>query len=152
MLKQSKEHIARRTATAAFAFAFAFALIVTGLWPSVALAHGPVSPVASSFLARATAVPPGLQTKVIDGDQRMWLKVSGGRTVIVLDYHGAPYLRFTPGGSDVNHDSALYYLNQTPAEVPPAGLTRDTRPRWARVSSARDYNCHDGRLHALAGV
>ena len=40
-------------------------------------------------------------------------------TVVVLDYRGAPYLRFSRSGVDVNQASSMYYLNQTPAETPP---------------------------------
>ena len=133
-------------------FACIWVVIGACAWPSAAFAHGPVSPVASSFLARPTVVPPGLQAKVIDGDQRLWLTVSDGQTVVVLDSRGAPYLRFTRAGVEVNRNSAMYYLNQTPAELPPSGLGRTTPPRWARVGSAHDYSWHDGRLHALAGV
>jgi hypothetical protein len=115
-------------------------------------AHGPVAPIASSYLARVVSLPPGLDAKVIDGDQRMWLDVAPTKTVIVLDYRGAPYLRFTPAGIDVNQNSAMYYLNQTPAEVPPSGLTPQTLPKWSNVSGGHSLSWHDGRLHALASV
>jgi len=73
--------------------------------------------------------------------------------VIVLDYRGAPYVRFSPAGVDVNHNSSMYYLNQTPvALTPPANLTASTPPSWHRVSGGHSYEWHDGRLHALAAV
>jgi hypothetical protein len=118
----------------------------------IAAAHGPVAPIASSYLARVSAVPPGVQAKVMDGDQRMWLGVGRGRTVVVLDYRGAPYLRFSPSGVAVNQNSEMFYLNQTPVAVPPSDLTRRMPPRWTRVSGGSDYGWHDGRLHALAAV
>ena len=87
----------------------------------------------------------------MDGDQRMWLRVPAAQTVVVLDYRGAPYLRFSPAGVEVNHNSEMYYLNQTPvAETPPANLTASTPPDWHRVSGGQQYGWHDGRLHALA--
>jgi hypothetical protein len=108
---------------------------------------------ASSFLARVTAAPAGLEVKVVDGDQRLWLSAPASSTVVVLDYRGAPYLRFTPSGVAVNQNSEMYYLNQTPiAETPPSSLTRTTPPRWQTVTSAHAYGWHDGRLHALATV
>ena len=59
----------------------------------------------------------------------MWLRVHAERTVIVPDYRGAPYLRFSASGIDVNHNSEMYYLNQTPiAETPPWNLTARTPP------------------------
>ena len=50
--------------------------------------------------------------------------------MVVLDYQGAPYLRFTPGGVEVNTASAMYYLNQVPAQTPPAA---DRRPGHAAL-------------------
>jgi hypothetical protein len=132
------------------------AVIVAGALmaiPGAAIAHGPVAPVASSYLARVGTVPAGLDAKVVDGDQRIWLRASPRETVIVLDYRGAPYLRFSRAGVAVNDNSAMYYLNQTPvAQTPPANLTRATPPSWQRVTGSHDYGWHDGRLHALATV
>ena len=75
-----------------------------------------------------------------------------GATVDVLDYSGAPYLRFSPAGVQVNHNSPMYYLNQVPAELVPSGLTSRTAPRWQQVSGGHSYEWHDGRLHALATI
>jgi hypothetical protein len=121
-------------------------------WPASALAHGPVAPVASSYQARIAHVPAGLAAKVVDADQRLWLRTSGRSTVIVLDYRGAPYLRFSRAGVAVNERSEMYFLNANPVEAVPTGLTRRTRPAWSRVSSAPQYVWHDGRLQALAAV
>jgi hypothetical protein len=127
--------------------------VALAAFPAAASAHGPVAPIASSYLARVSEAPAGLDAKVIDGDQRMWLSVPRGKTVVVLDYRGAPYLRFSSAGVDVNRNSAIYYLNQTPvAEVPPTNLTRTTPPSWHRASGADVYGWHDGRLHALSTV
>ena len=119
----------------------------------MAEAHGPVAPIATTYLARVARLPAGLQALVIDGDQRLWLRASPSEMVVVLDYRGAPYLRFSRSGVDVNQNSAMYYLNQTPiAETPPSNLSTTTPPDWQRVSGAHDYGWHDGRLHALATV
>lgn len=126
------------------------ALLVGLMVPSSASAHGPVDPAASSYLAVVTTVAPGVQAKAVDGDQRLWLRVDPRRVVVVLDYRGAPYLRFSPAGVQVNENSAMYYLNQVPAQTPPAGLGSGTPPRWAPVTSGHEYEWHDGRLHALA--
>ena len=129
------------------------ALVAPALSPRAADAHGPVAPVASSYFAKPLQVPPGLEAKVVDGDLRMWLRVPPNETVVVLDYRAAPYLRFSPVGVAVNHNSTMYYLNQTPfAQTPPANLTPRTPPSWHRVSSGHAYEWHDGRLHALASV
>jgi hypothetical protein len=121
--------------------------------PDVAAAHGPVAPVATSYLARANSVPTGVAAKVVDGYVRMWLRVSPRLTVEVLDYRHAPYLRFSRSGVQVNLNSTMYYLNLTPvAETPPADLRPGTPPHWLSVSSGHDYEWHDGRLQALATV
>ena len=128
-------------------------LLALAVSPRTAQAHGPVAPVASSYFAKPLQAPRGLEAKVIDGDLRMWLRVPANATVVVLDYRGAPYLRFSPAGVAVNHNSTMYYLNQTPfAQTPPANLTASTPPSWHRVSGAHAYEWHDGRLHALASV
>jgi hypothetical protein len=123
-----------------------------GAVPGIAAAHGPIAPVATSYLAKVGSTPRGLEAKVIDGDQRLWLRAPPNQVVVVLDYRGAAYLRFSRSGVEVNRESAMYYLNQSPAQTPPPNLTPATPPRWHVVSSGHDYNWHDGRLHALATV
>ena len=119
----------------------------------MASAHGPVAPIASSYLARIGRVPSGLEAQVIDGDQRIWLRVRRGLSVVVLDYRGAPYLQFSAAGIEVNQNSSMYYLNQTPvALTPPANLTARTPPSWHAVGAGNTYSWHDGRLHGLAVV
>jgi hypothetical protein len=131
--------------------ALAGAICALGLLPGSAAAHGPVAPVATSYLARVISVPRGIQARAVDGDQRMWLSVRAA-VVVVLDYRGAPYLRFSEQGVAVNRNSSMYYLNQNPAREPPAGIGPATAPRWQQVSRAHEYSWHDGRIHALATV
>jgi hypothetical protein len=135
------------------------ALVLAGLvaalaaHPDAAQAHGPIAPAASSYFAKVLQLPAGLEAKVVDGDLRMWLQVSTSQTVVILDYRGAPYLRFSPAGVDVNQNSSMYYLNQTPvALTPPANLSPTTPPSWHRVTDGHAYEWHEGRLHALAVV
>ncbi|MBV9336297.1 MAG: hypothetical protein JO243_10430, partial [Solirubrobacterales bacterium] len=146
---QSRRHFIGQAAKAAM-----LAVVVgLGATPAGAQAHGPIAPVASSYFAKVLKVPAGIDAKVIDGDLRMWLHVPADQSVVVLDYRGAPYLRFSRGGVAVNHNSAMYYLNQTPfAQTPPANLTARTPPSWHPVSDGDAYEWHDGRLHALATV
>jgi hypothetical protein len=129
----------------------ALTMIVAALsLPAAAAAHGPVDPAASSYEARLSQVPAGLSAKVIDGDQRLWLRVDRRRTVVVLDYQGAPYLRFSARGVQVNKASAMFYLNQVPAQTPPPRTGPRVTPIWVLVSGGHTYGWHDGRLHALA--
>ena len=134
-------------------FTGALMVIVAALaLPATAAAHGPVDPAASSYLARLSQVPPGITAQVIDGDQRLWLRVDPRLTVVVLDYQGAPYLRFSPAGVSINTASAMYYLNQVPAQTPPVATGPRVAPRWSRAGAGHSYGWHDGRLHALAAT
>jgi hypothetical protein len=133
--------------------AIAGLLAALAAYPTAAQAHGPIAPAASSYFAKVLQLPAGLEAKVVDGDLRMWLKVPPNETVVILDYRGAPYLRFSPSGVEVNHNSAMYYLNATPvALTPPVNLSPTTPPSWHRVTSGHAYEWHEGRLHALASV
>lgn len=130
------------------------ALLVCGLLalalPDLANAHGPTAPIATSYIARIEHAPAGVQAKVVDGDQKMWLRVVAHVTVVVIDYRGVPYLRLSQNGVAVNRRSAMYYLNLVPSTAPPFDLSGP--PDWQRVSGADEYTWHDGRLHALAAV
>ena len=120
--------------------------------PSLAVAHGPVNPAATSYLARVWEVPRGVDARVVDGDLRLWVEVARSRTLVVLDYRGAPYVRFSARGVQVNHNSSMYYLNQVPAELVPVGDGPRTAPDWVQVSSGHSYEWHDGRLGAFAAT
>jgi hypothetical protein len=121
--------------------------------PGAAQAHGgPTAPVALNYLAVIKSAPAGLVAKVVDGDLSMSLQVPAAVTLEVLDYQGAPYLRFTPGGVQVNTRSEMYYLNQ-PTQVPvPLHIGPQSQPVWAAAGSGHSYTWHDGRLQALATV
>jgi hypothetical protein len=93
-----------------------------------------------------------VEAKVVDGDLRLWMRVAPWQRLEVLDYTGAPYLRFSRSGVEVNRNTEIYYLNLIPVEVPPAGLTAKTPPHWQKLSSAHQYSWHDGRLAALAST
>ncbi len=127
-------------------------LLTVAIFPGMAQAHGAVDPVATSFLARLSAVPAGLDAKVVDGDLRLWLSVSPSVPAVVLDYRGAPYLRFSRSGVAVNVNSVMYYLNLTPVQAAPSRVSPAVAPRWQQASSGHQYSWHDGRLQGLASV
>jgi hypothetical protein len=126
------------------------AFVLTLVAPAVAQAHGPVDPSGSTYRARVTHVPLGLQAKAIDGDLRLWIRVSPSLNVYVLDYRGSPYLHFERDGVWVNQNSSMYFLNQIPPVTPSTNLGAGTRPDWHRVTTGHTYVWHDGRLHAGA--
>jgi hypothetical protein len=128
-------------------------LMLAAISPASAAADGPLTPTATDYLARITQVPPGIEATVVDGYLSLWLKVPADRKVVVLDFRGAPWVRFNRAGVQVNKNSQEYYLSQVPVpETPPGGLTRTTRPHWVSVSSGHSYMWREGRMHALAAV
>lgn len=120
--------------------------------PAAAAAHGLSTPNASSYLAKVGSAPTGVQARVVDGDLRMWMRVKPSVTLEVLDYTGAPYLRFSRPGVEVNENAVAYYLNHTPVEAPPPALSAKTPPHWQKLSNGHEYSWHDGRLSALAST
>jgi hypothetical protein len=128
------------------------AVAVLSAFPAAAAAHGPVAPSATSYLARVGQAPAGVDAKIVDGYLRMWLRVVPSETVVVLDYRGAPYLRFSRSGVYVNENSEMYYLNQTVPEIPPPHLSRSSPAKWQRVSAGHEYEWHDGRIGSLAAT
>ncbi len=123
------------------------------LLPATAAADGPVTPTATNYLARVTQAPAGIEVKVVNAYLNLLVKVPPHADVTILDFRGAPWVRFTPAGVAINHNSQEYYLSQVPVPaVPPTGLTRTTPPHWVRVSSGHSYVWREGRLHALATI
>lgn len=127
------------------------AAAATLLRPSSALAHaGLTAPAATSYLAKIARVPPGVEAKVVDGDQQLWLRADPRLTLVVTGLRGEPYLRFSPDGVWVNKRSPTFYLNATRPQVPPRGAVPGATPNWRRVSTGHSYRWHEDRLHALA--
>src|SRR5947209_16745810 len=93
--------------------ALAMVAAVLFVVPSTASAHGPIAPLASSFLARVTSRPAAVRAVVVDGDQRLWVKVAPGHTLVVRDPRGAPWVRIDRRGVWENRNSELWYLDQT---------------------------------------
>jgi len=121
--------------------------------PTTAAADGPITPTATDYLARVAHVPAGIQAEVVDGYLNLWMQGPPTARVTVLDFAGAPWVRFSSAGVAINRNSEEYYLSQIPVPaVVPTGLTAKTPPRWVKVSSGHSYDWREGRLHALATV
>lgn len=120
-------------------------------FPAAAAAHvGRTVPVATDFVARIGSVPHGIEARVIDGDQSLWLRVALPQTVLVLGFSGEPYLRFTPTGVQANERSPTWFLNRArPGTIVPHPSPH-TVPLWKTVAHGRAYRWHEDRLHALA--
>jgi hypothetical protein len=128
--------------------ALAGALLAAVLLPSSASAHvGRVAPAATNYLARISSVPPGLEARIVDGDQALWLRAKPSLTVVVTGLRGEPYLRFSSAGVAVNTRSATWFLNRRRPLVVPRGLSSDTPPQWKTLSSRHWWTWHEDRLH-----
>ena len=58
----------------------------------------------------------------------MWLRAPPDATLVVIDYRGAPYLRFSARGASREPPTRpLYYLNQTPVAGAPSPASAATR-------------------------
>lgn len=131
------------------AVALATALLASAFLPSTASAHvGRVPQAATDYLARISHVPAGLDARVVDGDQAVWMRAPSSETVVVVGLRGEPYLRFSRAGVAVNTRSTTWFLNRVRPLVVPPGLTATTPPRWKRLTSSHSWTWHDGRLHA----
>jgi len=134
-----------------FVLVLAAGLLAAAVLAAPASAHvGRTTPAATSYLARIESAPRGIDAKVVDGDQRLWLRVPARMTVVVIGLRGEPYLRFSAQGIAVNTRSATYFLNRVRPVPVPAGIGPRTPPSWRRISSAHSTSWHDSRLHALA--
>ena len=115
--------VARRPRTVVLALAGLVAALA--VYPAAAQAHGPIAPAASSYFAKVLAAP-GRPAR------RRWSTATCG---CGSRYRAArPWWSWTTGaprtcgsrrtGVDVNHNSSMYYLNETPvAQTPPSNLS-----------------------------
>ncbi len=126
-------------------------LLVAVLLPATASAHvGKTPPAATDYLARISYLPSGLQARIVDGDQAIWMRAKPSMTVIVTGFRGEPYLRFSRSGVVVNTRSATWFLNRVRPEVVPRGVTASTPPQWQQLTSGHSWTWTDGRLHTPA--
>jgi hypothetical protein len=131
------------------ALALTTALFAAVLLPSTASAHvGRIPPAATDYLARISSLPRGLEARIVDGDQAIWLRVKPSLTVEVTGLRGEPYLRFSPAGVAVNTRSVTWFLNRWRPEVVPPGVTASSPPSWKRLTSRHSWTWHDGRLRS----
>jgi hypothetical protein len=129
----------------------AIVLLAAAVLPSAASAHvGRTPPAATAYLARLSYVPHGLETRIVDGDQAIWMRAKPFLTVIVTGLRGEPYLRFSSAGVAVNTRAATWFLNRVYPQTVPRSDTLDTRPQWKELSSGHSWTWHDGRLHTPA--
>jgi uncharacterized membrane protein len=120
--------------------------------PGLAAAHvGRTLPVATNFTARITAPAPGLDAKITDGDQSLWLRTPAATVVTISGILGEPLLRFDAHGVWLNLRSPTAQSDRIDrTELRPTAS--GTPPLWHRVTSGHSYLWHEHRLHALEPI
>jgi hypothetical protein len=132
----------------------AVALIALALCPAAA-AHGGGG--ARGFTSTVTAIEPatpGIELRVLDGDDRIGLRNETGKTILVSGYDGEPYLRFTADAVYRNERSPATYLNEErygDVELP-ARADAKAAPEWKQVANSAYYEWHDHRIHWMSPV
>jgi hypothetical protein len=113
--------------------------------PAPAWAHsGSATAAGASYEVRGLRFDPpvpGLQARVIGGDQQLRLQVPPDLPVTVLGDEGEPFLRFTATGVDVNLASPTAAV----ARLGPKGA-RPGAPRWRHLTNGHALAWHEGRL------
>ena len=94
----------------------------------------------------------GIQTKVLYGDDQVWLDNRSGETIVIDGYGGEPYLRFAPTGIFVNVNSPAGYLNQDRygKTVPPKSASARAQPEWQKLTGGKVWAWHDHRIHYMS--
>lgn len=136
--------MARRSALVAVALAF--------VAPGTAFAHTG-GRIATDFEARVAGLRPraaGVRARVLGGDLKLELTVSGGHEVVVLGLVGEPFLRFTPAGVAANAASPTAW--STGVVGTSHAVTSASRPVWRRVSDGPTFAWHENRLRPRPSV
>ncbi len=116
-------------------------------------AHGVGGIEPSNFETTIRSVSPrvaGVEVRVVDIGDRLELRNTTGRDVVVLGYDGEPYLRVGPDGVYRNRLSPATYLNHsrdTPQGPVRARADADAPPRWQRIDDGTVVRWHDHRAH-----
>lgn len=97
--------------------------------------------------------PEGLEVRVLSGDDRLEVRNTTGKLVVIEGYEGEPYARLLADGRvQVNTRSPATYLNEDPrgdVDVPKTA-DPDAPPQWKTVEGTGRFEFHDHRIHWMA--
>jgi len=120
--------------------------------PATASAHTG-GRIATDFEARVIGLAPrtaGVRARVLGGDLKLELTVSGGHEVVVLGLEGEPFLRFSADGVAANAASPTAW--STGVVGSSDAVKSASGPAWRRVSSGHTYAWHESRLRPRPSV
>ena len=120
--------------------------------PASAAAHLKSGTLSTDFEARGGTVrpaAPGIAARVLDGDQRLELRVEPGRVVVVLGLLGEPFLRFSQAGVEANAASPTASSARV---ISASAAVSSPGVRWRRVSRGTAFAWHEGRLRPVQVV
>lgn len=93
----------------------------------------------------------GVSWRVIAGDVMLEVTNRTSKELSIPGYEGEPYLRISSDGVYRNRNSPATYLNEGRygGEVP-AEASKDSKPRWEKVSDKPTYYWHEHRIHWMS--
>ncbi len=129
----------------------AAALLALALAPAASAHQG--NPNYRSVIDAVSPKVSGVSLEVLNLDDRLELRNTSGRTVVVEGYNGEPYARLLADGTvQINRRSPAFYLNDDRfAQVKvPATAKPSATPQWQLVDKASRFEWHDHRIHWMS--
>lgn len=129
--------------------------IVAGTLVAVARpASADGGPVATNYKTSVLSVQPsaeGVSMRVIETGSRFEVTNSTRSDLVVLGYHGEPYLRIGPGGVFENRLSPAAYLGGArPEGAVPTTADPTAPPQWRKVAEGHTARWQDQRITWIA--
>lgn len=129
------------------------ALVAVAAWLAApAVAHAdPAGP--TDYRTSIVAIEPAtdaIDLEVVGGDAFLRVEVDPGHDVVVLGYHGEPYLHIDAQGVVTrNRRSYATYYNEARygTETVPDVVDNDADPEWERIGDGGAWAWHDHRAH-----